>query len=213
MKKNLILVGGGGHCKSIIAVVESSEQYIIKGILDRPEKVGNTIAGYEVVGTDDNFADYVSEQTYFLVAVGQIKQAVVRRDICQRIFSAGGQLATVVASTAFVSDHAQLAPGVTVGHQAVVNTGAQIETNCIINTGAIIEHDAHIEAHCHISTGAVVNGDCQVAAHCFVGSNAVLNHGVKLAESSIIGAGSVVIADTTEAGIYVGNPAVKKSNL
>ena len=34
--KNLILVGGGGHCKSVIDVAESAG-YNIKGILDIPE--------------------------------------------------------------------------------------------------------------------------------------------------------------------------------
>lgn len=37
--KNLILVGGGGHCKSVIDVAESAG-YTILGILDRPEEVG-----------------------------------------------------------------------------------------------------------------------------------------------------------------------------
>ena len=35
--KNLILVGGGGHCRSVIDVAESAG-YTIKGILDLPEK-------------------------------------------------------------------------------------------------------------------------------------------------------------------------------
>lgn len=39
MNKPLILIGGGGHCKSVIDVVESAG-YTILGIMDMPEMVG-----------------------------------------------------------------------------------------------------------------------------------------------------------------------------
>ena len=51
--KKIILVGGGGHCKSVIDVAESAG-YSIGGILDIPELVGSTVLGYPVIGTDDN---------------------------------------------------------------------------------------------------------------------------------------------------------------
>ena len=47
MEKNLILIGGGGHCKSVIDVAESAG-YTILGILDRPEEVGKKVLAYEV---------------------------------------------------------------------------------------------------------------------------------------------------------------------
>ena len=40
--KPLILVGGGGHCKSVIEVAESAG-YEILGVLDMPEDKGKEI--------------------------------------------------------------------------------------------------------------------------------------------------------------------------
>ena len=40
--KNIILLGGGGHCKSVIDVAESAG-YNILGILDMPEDVGKQV--------------------------------------------------------------------------------------------------------------------------------------------------------------------------
>ncbi len=51
--KPLILVGGGGHCKSVIDVAESMGHSIL-GILDLPENVGHSMLGYLVLGTDDD---------------------------------------------------------------------------------------------------------------------------------------------------------------
>ena len=40
--KPLILIGGGGHCKSVIEAAESAG-YSILGVLDMPEDVGKEI--------------------------------------------------------------------------------------------------------------------------------------------------------------------------
>ena len=40
MKKPIILIGGGGHCKSCIDVIEQEGKYRIVGILDLPEMLG-----------------------------------------------------------------------------------------------------------------------------------------------------------------------------
>ena len=51
--KSLILIGGGGHCKSVIEVAESAG-YEIKGILDMPDEVGKEVLpGHKVISTDD----------------------------------------------------------------------------------------------------------------------------------------------------------------
>lgn len=36
----IILIGGGGHCKACIDVIETERKYRIAGIIDIPEKKG-----------------------------------------------------------------------------------------------------------------------------------------------------------------------------
>lgn len=176
--KPLILVGGGGHCKSVIDVAESAG-YTILGVLDRPEEVGKKVLGYEVIGTDDDMAKYV-DRAEFIVTVGQIKSPDLRIKLHNMIEQAGGKLATIVAPTAHVSKYAQLGEGTVVMHQAVVNTDTKIGNGCIINTFANIEHDVVVGDYCHVSTGAMVNGGACVADGTFVGSQSVINQYVKI---------------------------------
>jgi len=209
--KNLILVGGGGHCKSVIDVAESAG-YTIKGILDLPEKVGEKILGYPIIGTDEDISDFVHE-VLFLVTVGQIKDASLRINLHQKIVNAGGKLATVIASTAHVSKYAKIGEGTVVMHQAIVNADAVIGKSCIINTFANIEHDVVIGDYCHISTGAMINGNCKIERCTFFGSQSVMVNGLEIAEECIIGAGSTVTKDLKQKGIYSGNPALLKIKL
>lgn len=207
-QKNLILVGGGGHCKSVIDVAESAS-YNILGILDMPEEVGKSVLNYKVIGTDEEIPQYV-DKAEFVITVGFIKSPVIRIRIYNRIKEAGGKLATIVASTAHVSRYATLGEGTVVMHQAVVNAGAQIGVNCIINTFANIEHDAVVGEQCHISTGTMVNGDCKVGDRVFIGSQSVLANGIAIGEDIIVGAGSLVRKSISDKGIYSGNPAILK---
>lgn len=163
--RQIILVGGGGHCKSVIEAAESAG-YTIKGILDLPQFMGNKVLDYAVIGSDEEIPLYVNECD-FVVTLGYIKNPLLRDKLHERIEAAGGNLATIVASTAHVSKYATLGAGTVVLHGAMVNAGAAIGKGCIINTLANIEHDAIIGDYCHISTGAMVNGDCRVGENTF----------------------------------------------
>ena len=209
--KNFILVGGGGHCKSVIDVAESAG-YTIKGILDLPEKLGEKILGYPIIGTDEDISNFVHEGL-FLVTVGQIKDASLRINLHQKIVNAGGKLATVIASTAHVSKYAKIGEGTVVMHQAMINADAVIGKSCIINTFANIEHDVVIEDYCHISTGAMINGNCKIGRGTFFGSQSVIINGLEIVEECVIGAGSTVRKDLKQKGIYSGNPALMKKIL
>lgn len=206
--KPLILIGGGGHCKSVLEAAESAG-FSILGVLDIPEEVGKEILSTKVIGTDDDISAYV-DKAEFVITVGFIKNPAVRIKLYNKIKEAGGKLSTIVASTAYVSKYTTLGEGTVVLHQAFVNAGAKVGKNVILNTATNIEHDAVIGDHCHISTGAMVNGECKVGERCFIGSQSVLANCITIGDDIIVGAGSCVIKSITEKGIYAGNPAVLK---
>ena len=209
MKRPLILIGGGGHCKSVIEVAESAG-YEIKGILDMPDEVGKEVLpGHKVIGTDDEIPQYV-EKCDFIITVGFIKNPAIRIKLYNKVKAAGGRLATIIASTAHVSKYAELGEGTVIMHQAFVNAGAKIGDNCIINTFVNIEHDADVGNQCHISTGTMVNGECKIGENCFIGSQSVCANCIEIASDIIVGAGSVVRKSIRVKGIYAGNPAILK---
>lgn len=209
MKLPLILIGGGGHCKSVIEVAESAG-YEIKGILDMPDEVGKEVLpGHKVIGTDDEIPQYV-EECDFIITVGFIKNPALRIKLYNKVKAAGGRLATIIASTAHVSKYAELGEGTVIMHHAFVNAGAKIGDNCIINTFVNIEHDAEVGNQCHISTGTMVNGECKIGENCFIGSQSVCANCIEIASDIIVGAGSVVRKSIRVKGIYAGNPAILK---
>ncbi len=203
--KPLVLIGGGGHCKSVIEVAESIELPIL-GVLDMPENVGKSILSTKIVGTDSEITAYV-EKVDFVITVGFIKNSNIRVTLYEKVKSANGHLAHIIASTAHVSKYSKIGDGTVVMHHALVNANVQIAENVIINDFANIEHDVVIGAHSHVSTGVMVNGAVQIGQRCFIGSQSVIANGVHICDDVIIGAGSVVVKDIVKPGTYVGNPA------
>lgn len=206
-KNNLILIGGGGHCKSVIDVAESAG-YNILGILDRPELKGQSVLGYTVIGSDGDMSTYVHE-AQFLITVGFIKSPDLRVSLYNQVKAVGGQFATVIASTAHVSKYAKIGEGSVVMHNVCVNSDALIGNNVILNTFCNIEHGVKVGDHSHISTGSMINGDCVIGNEVFVGSQSVICNGIDISDNVIIGAGSVVTSDIPTKGTYIGSPAHK----
>ena len=190
--KNLILIGGGGHCKSCIDVIEQENKYKIAGILDTPDKVGTEILGYKIIGTDDDIEKYAKQGYYFLITIGQIKSADLRIKLYENVKNAGGKFATIISPRAHVSKHASIGEGTIVMHDALVNAGAKIGKNCIINSKALIEHECIIKDNCHIAVGAVIAGEVEIGENSFVGANTTIVQRLKLPPKSFIKAGSLV---------------------
>lgn len=207
LNKELILIGGGGHCKSVIEAAESAGYEII-GILDKPENVGQKVLGYSVIGTDADIVFYVAKAR-FVITVGQIESACQRIALHKKVMDAGGELAVIVASTAFISRHSTLCEGTVVLHHAVINAGAKIGVGCIINTAVVIEHDVIVGNYSHISTGAIINGGCNIGNAVFVGSQSVLKQGTTLGNNVVVGAASFVKENIYTEGVYAGNPTRK----
>ncbi|MGD1895208.1 MAG: acetyltransferase [Cyclobacteriaceae bacterium] len=203
----LILVGGGGHAKSVIDVIETQAQYQINGIVDRPEKVNSTVLNYPIVAADSELESLNREDQYFLLTVGQLTSAQLRVQLYKRITGFGGKLATIISPLAHVSAHAQVGPGTVVMHQAIVNAGATVGRNVIINTRALVEHDATVGDHCHIATGAIINGDVFIGEGVLIGSHATIKQGVSIAKGSVIGAHTYVHQSISKPGVYAGVPA------
>lgn len=196
MKDSILLIGGGGHCKACIDVIEQEGRFRISGIVDMPEKRGDVILGYRVVGCDADLPGLTASCPNVLVTLGQIKTPARRIELFDCLKRLGAYFPVIKSPTAYQSPHAQVGEGTILMHQSVVNAGATVGRNCIINTRAIVEHDALVEDHCHVSTGVAVNGGARIGTGSFIGSGAVFQEYASVPANSFIKAGTLVLRNT-----------------
>jgi len=193
--KKIVLISGGGHCRSCIDVIERAGEYKIAGIVDVPSKMGQCLFGYEIIATDEDIPQLAKEFDFFAITLGQIKSSVPRQKIYDLLKSVNASLPVIVSPLAYISKSAVVSEGSIIMHKAIINADANIGCNCIINTAAIVEHDAIIESDVHVSTGAIVNGGAVIRRGSFIGSNAVIREGISISSNSIIPACSFIKQD------------------
>ncbi len=186
MKNEIILVGGGGHCHSVIDVIQKEGKYSIAGIIDLKENIGKKIMGYPVIGEDSDLPSISQQYKNFHISLGFIKDPMKRIQLFRLLENYNVEFPIIVSPTAYVSKHALIGKATIIMHFAQINANSIIGENCIVNSKALIEHDTNIGNNCHVSTGAIINGHVKIGSESFVGSGAIVVNGVHVPQKSFV---------------------------
>lgn len=207
----LLLIGGGGHCGSVIDAVLSGNRFHELGIID--SRSDNSV-GIPVVGCDADLP-YLFEQgwSHAFISLGSVGDPSVRRKLFHVIREIGFVIPTIIDPSAIIAKNVNLAEGIFIGKRVVVNANVSVGTAAILNSGAIIEHDCQIGEFAHISPGAILCGDVHVDPNAHVGAGAVIKQQIHIGANTVIGAGSVVLRDIPEGKVAYGNPCRVVKNL
>ena len=191
--KQLLLIGCGGHARSLIELIESIPEWQIYGLVGLPEQVGARVLGYSVLCCDEGLSSLINQCPYAVLAIGQLPDSALRVRLASQLKQFGYKFPVLISPHSVVSRHAHLGSGTIVGHGGIVNAGVVVGDHCIINSRALIEHDVKIGHHCHVSTGALVNGGVTLGSGSFIGSGAMIRDGLNLPAHTVIGAGKRVM--------------------
>jgi sugar O-acyltransferase (sialic acid O-acetyltransferase NeuD family) len=192
MKRNIILIGAGGHAKSCIDLIQSSTDFNIKYIIGLKKELGRNIFGIKVMDNQKNLNELKKIAKYAIIGLGQIKSYKKRKDYFLKLKRYGFKIPKIISKNAILSKYSFIDEGTVVMNGSIINANVNIGKNCIINTKSLIEHDCDIGDNVHISTGAIINGGVKIGSGSFIGSGAVIIQDIKIGKNCIIGAGKLV---------------------
>lgn len=203
----LLLVGGGGHCLSVLDSIKETKLFDHVGIIDNYLKVGSFIESTRIVGSDEDLTRlFKSGYTHAFVTIGSIGHTYIRRRIYSMLIEIGFEIPNIIDGSAIVSENCELGTGIFIGKYAVINSKSTIGNCCIINTGVLIEHECQIGDFVHLATGAVLGGNCIIKSDTHIGSNSSVKNNIVIGENSLIGLGSVVVNSIDSNVVAYGNP-------
>lgn len=208
MSSRVLVVGGAGQGRQAIDVLEAAGEHEVIGVLDRALPHGQDVAGYPVLGSDDEVARIAGEHgaTGVLVAIGDN----FRRHAASTAIAAACpslELVSAVHPAAVVARSAALGPG------AIAMAGVVISNHCVVGPGALlgtnasIDHDCMLDDFVSLAPGAVTGGDVRVGACSALGVGANVIHGVTIGAHTVVGAGAVVLEDLADEVVAYGVPA------
>lgn len=211
-REKILLIGMGGHAKSIIDSLEAKKCYEIAGFIEN-RKIDKMYKNYPILGTDEHL-EYYYEQGIkkAFIAIGFMGKGNIREKLYNKLKKIGYQLPSIIDKTALCAKDIEIEEGSFIGKGAILNSGVKVKKMAIINSGAIVEHECQVGAFSHIAVGGVLCGSCEIGEHTLIGANATIIQERKIGDNVIIGAGSVVLKDIASNSIAYGNPCKKVGN-
>ncbi|EMK10363.1 MULTISPECIES: acetyltransferase [Leptospira] len=197
-KKDIVLIGAGGHSKACIDTIEYENKFRIIGLIGVREEIGKSVLGYEIIGEDSDLVKIRKHVENAFIVIGQIKNSEIRKEIYNKLKSLGFNLPTILSPLAYLSKYAKVGEGTILMHYSIVNSGASIGVNSIINTRVLIEHDCSIGNHCHIATASILNGGVQLGDESFIGSGTIIREGVHIGKKCLVGMGSKILKNISD---------------
>ena len=190
--QKIVVLGAGGHAKSVIDTIEAQGKYEIAGIVDKSNQQV-CYKKYKVIGSDSDLQDiYLSGVQRAFIAVGFLGKSNLREQLYDRLKNIGFGIPIIIDDTATVARNVTIGEGTYIGKGSVINTDAYIGKMCIVNTGVIIEHESRINDYTHVAVGAVLCGGVQVGRMSLIGANATVIQNLKIGNRCIVGAGTVI---------------------
>lgn len=170
MKKQILIIGAGGHSKVVTEIINSSAEWEIAGYIDENSHVPQ-FQGRPVFRSLNAFNLEFSAVKEGFVAIGHNATRKAWHNI---LTESGYNLPLLKHPTACLSPSAQVGAGTLLAANAFVGADVKIGRGVIVNTGAIVDHDATVGDFSHISQGAIICGGAQVGSEVLLGPGCVL---------------------------------------
>lgn len=204
MAKKILLIGAGGHCRSVLDSLLKLKLFSEIGIIEKNNVQNENLLNIPILGCDEDLSQlYKSGYEYAFITVGNL---ALRKKLYNLILNIGFKIPIIIDSSAIVSKFSQIDKGTFIGKRAIINSNTIIGENVIINSGAIIEHDCIINSFSHIAPGAVLCGGVEIGENTHIGANSTIREGIKVGNNSMIGMSSVVTKDIDSCQLAFGSP-------
>lgn len=183
MRAKLLVIGAGGHGRSVAEAVLMSGDYELAGFVDDGWEKLPEVWGYPVFGGIDSLAAHRRHADLAIVAIGN---NAVRERLQGRLRELGFVLATIVHPRALVSPRAVLGAGCTVMAGAVVGTEARLGQGVIVNSGATVDHHCTVEDFGHLGVNACMAGGSVLGREVWMQAGSALGYGVTVPPAAVL---------------------------
>jgi sugar O-acyltransferase (sialic acid O-acetyltransferase NeuD family) len=184
--KRLLIIGAGGHGRSVAEAAQRSRSYEVTAFLDDAANRPQSVCGIPVWGSTAELESHRCKIDTVIVALGNNE---LREVLHARVKAAGLPLATVIHPAAIVSSHAVIEPGCTVMAGAVIGSMAHVAEGAIVNCGAVVDHDCRVEAFAHLGVNAAMSGSSVLGRGAWMKAGSSLGYGVHLPARAVMGPG------------------------
>ena len=196
----LIIIGAGGHAKSIYDIIRNKK----KVFFDKNKKkfkIGKKIMS---VKSDYKSLNKFKKNYKVVIAIGN---NYFRKNNYFFLKKKKFNFTTLIHPKSYQAYGSKIGEGSVLMQGSLVNTDTIIGKNCIVNTNASIDHDCVIQDHSNICPGAILGGNVKIGKNCWIGLGVKIIQNCIIGDNVFIAAGSIVTKNIKSNSFVKGIPA------
>lgn len=210
----MLIIGAKGFAKEVLEILHQNGEtenlcFYDDVNDDLPEKL---FGQFPVLRTIEEAKTYFTQTSnQFVLGIGN---PFLRKKLCDKFESIGGELSTVISKNAEIGSF-----GIQISSGCNILSGVKISNDVIIGKGtmvyynSVITHDVKIGDFCEISPSTSILGRADIGNFVSIGAGSVIFPDVVIGNNSVIAAGAIVRNNIPANVMVAGIPAVVKKEL
>jgi sugar O-acyltransferase (sialic acid O-acetyltransferase NeuD family) len=204
----LILISASGLAREVMAMVRSSGQYDIVGLLDdNKDIVGMTVDGAPVLGSLDDAQKYTHAFLLVCIASGRTRELVVERLTGVGITEA--RFATAIDPSVQNTEGCQVGRGSILLRNVTLTASVTLGSHVVAMPSVTFTHDADVADFATFAAGVSLGGGVRVGRTAHLGMNSSVRELTSVGAYSLVGMGAAVMSNIPDGETWGGVPAHK----
>ena len=202
----LILVAASGLAREVLAMVRSSGQYDVVGLLDDDkEMAGVAVDGAPVLGTIDDAANY--KHAFILVCIGSGK---AREAVVERLTALGlneARYATAIDPSVQYPEGCRIGRGSILLRNVTLTASVTIGSHVVAMPSVTFTHDDDVADFATFAAGVSLGGGVRRGRAPHRGMTARVRARTSVGAYATVGMGAAVLSNVPDGETWVGVPA------
>ncbi|HEY9357569.1 MAG TPA: acetyltransferase [Arthrobacter sp.] len=202
----LILIAASGLAREVLAMVRSSGQYDVLGMLDDdPEMAGVTVDGAPVLGPIDDAPKYT--HAFLLVCLGSGK---AREAAVERLTALGlreSRYATVIDPTVECPEGCRIGRGSILLRNVTLTASVTLGAHVVAMPSVTFTHDDDVADFATFAAGVSLGGGVRIGRAAYLGLNSSVRERTSVGSYATVGMGAAVLSNVPDGETWVGVPA------
>lgn len=209
--KDIIIYGFGGFGHEVACIIEHVNRqkpiWNVLGYTDDGVAVGTECKYGKVLGNID-FVNAYPKEVDVVIAIGSSN---IQALLSQKIENPKVSFPNVIAPNVFFFDE----ESVTMGKGNIVTFGCRMSCNVhigdfnVLNGNVSLGHDVEVGNYNVMFPETRISGQTRIGDRNFFGARSFVAQGLKVGNDTRMAAGSIVLRNTKDGFLYMGNPAKK----
>jgi sugar O-acyltransferase (sialic acid O-acetyltransferase NeuD family) len=202
----LILVGATGLAREVLAMVRSSGQYDVLGLLDDDrEMAGVTVDGAPVLGTIEDAPNFVHAFVLVCLNSGRSREVIVDRLTAMGLHEA--RYATAIDPSVQCPEGCRIGRGTILLRNVTLTASVTLASHVVAMPSVTFTHDDDVADFATFAAGVSLGGGVRIGRAASLGMNSSIREHTSVGAYATVGMGAAVLSNVPDGETWVGVPA------